>query len=692
MAFKKEAKIAKMAKISKGQEDDDDDALLDGTSKSFTDSIVLLCIARFFWNLIIASTRRFGTKATEEAEKKDEKKKGKEKPEEEALPLKEQLWIFACKYKIPVMLAVLSVLCSILIIGGEPPRFGDDMSRRDKVQDDYYGTLGVARDAENGDVKRAYKTLAKRYHPDRNPNCSTCRDTFTKIAEAYETLSDEEKRASYDTSGGVASSELKSPKSVPLTRENFDDMVTYSNDVWIVQVFRTDDGSCAQFHPFWENQIIKYGHLVRFGRIDVTNGDDKWLPVKVVVLPMVLKFARHLSSPEIFPITAIHETPQHLMKFVLMSFPNIGLPLQDERQALANWLESPAKKHKVLFVIPGKSQDERYKSHLVLRMLASKWSDLFEMRTAEAALVKSLPPGALPEGVKSQLLSESDLKHNGQVFFFPASGGNQPREGVNFPWPVPHTDVLVQSLLSFAKLTTPAISARTSDLLCRSLGSVRVYCLVVMDGADSAVLTAGEQLDDSRSQYQSEVEQIRNQGGDVSDEEDNFLVMPVKLLQKPRGLQPCIANCLAPQFDKVRELLQDDKAMLMDLDTNRVAKLEGVTSYRGIYPMIAYEDNLKWEEEVLHPHYSLPDCREGIFRQQVRALKDASIGERLVQLITFLLLIEAVLRACCDRSLKWSAGAVLVLGLVLLRSPPFLRWIVAYVPARFVAPVLASAV
>jgi curved DNA-binding protein len=65
---------------------------------------------------------------------------------------------------------------------------------------DYYKTLGLARDASNEDIKKAYRRLARKYHPD----VSTERDAeaqFKEIAEAYETLKDPQKRAAYDGLG-----------------------------------------------------------------------------------------------------------------------------------------------------------------------------------------------------------------------------------------------------------------------------------------------------------------------------------------------------------------------------------------------------------------------------------------------------------------------------------------------------------
>ena len=68
---------------------------------------------------------------------------------------------------------------------------------------DFYLILGVERAATLGDIKRAYKRLARRYHPDINPGDRTAAQQFRQIAEAYETLSDPERRRRYDTMGAA---------------------------------------------------------------------------------------------------------------------------------------------------------------------------------------------------------------------------------------------------------------------------------------------------------------------------------------------------------------------------------------------------------------------------------------------------------------------------------------------------------
>ena len=70
------------------------------------------------------------------------------------------------------------------------------MSKRD-----YYETLGCGRDVDKGGLKKAYRRLAMKHHPDRNPDDPEAEVLFKEAKEAYEVLSDSNKRAAYDQFG-----------------------------------------------------------------------------------------------------------------------------------------------------------------------------------------------------------------------------------------------------------------------------------------------------------------------------------------------------------------------------------------------------------------------------------------------------------------------------------------------------------
>ena len=66
---------------------------------------------------------------------------------------------------------------------------------------DYYTVLGVQRNATPEEIKKAYRKLAVKYHPDKNQGKKEAEEKFKQINEAYEVLSDEEKRKKYDRFG-----------------------------------------------------------------------------------------------------------------------------------------------------------------------------------------------------------------------------------------------------------------------------------------------------------------------------------------------------------------------------------------------------------------------------------------------------------------------------------------------------------
>jgi curved DNA-binding protein len=121
---------------------------------------------------------------------------------------------------------------------------------------DYYDILGVSKNASDEELKRAYRKLAMKYHPDRNPNKKEAEERFKEINEAYAVLSDKEKRKQYDTFGAEGFRQRFTQEDI-FRGFDFDDILSNLFGGRGKREFRFGGKGGSDFGDFFSGQ---YGH------------------------------------------------------------------------------------------------------------------------------------------------------------------------------------------------------------------------------------------------------------------------------------------------------------------------------------------------------------------------------------------------------------------------------------------------
>ena len=154
------------------------------------------------------------------------------------------------------------------------------------MKEDYYEILGVSKSASSSEIKKAYRKKAIEYHPDKNPDDKTAESNFKKAAEAYEVLSDPDKKSRYDQFGHNA---FEGAGGFGAGGMNMDDIFSQFGDIF-GSAFGSSFGGfgrSAQSRLRGSNLRIK----VKLSLDEVVNGVEKKIKVKRKILSKDAKFS-----------------------------------------------------------------------------------------------------------------------------------------------------------------------------------------------------------------------------------------------------------------------------------------------------------------------------------------------------------------------------------------------------------------
>uniref|UniRef100_A0A8C6QQI1 DnaJ homolog subfamily C member 10 n=1 Tax=Nannospalax galili TaxID=1026970 RepID=A0A8C6QQI1_NANGA len=158
---------------------------------------------------------------------------------------------------------------------------------------DFYSLLGVSKTASSREIRQAFKKLALKLHPDKNPNNPDAHGDFLKINRAYEVLKDEDLRKKYDKYGEKGLEDNQGgqyeswnyyhydfgiydddPQIITLERREFDAAVN-SGELWLVNFYSPGCSHCHDLAPTWREFAKEVDGLLRIGAVNC--GDDRML-------------------------------------------------------------------------------------------------------------------------------------------------------------------------------------------------------------------------------------------------------------------------------------------------------------------------------------------------------------------------------------------------------------------------------
>ncbi|OEH75135.1 putative DnaJ domain-containing protein [Cyclospora cayetanensis] len=410
-----------------------------------------------------------------------------------------------------------------------------DVSGEQRLQ--HLASLGLEDGALEADIKRAYRTLSIRWHPDRNPNCGTnCQQRFHEVATAYEFLMRQQRREKTGEEGVDMRSEgaeffdgSEGLTGVKVTSQGIADFSSLgphevflptadTKNVWSIMIHQDTDDWSKSVYEIWQESYRALGKYVKFGVIIIRgrSGKDvlKRLPINVKIFPAILLLTAGMH-PEQYP-NIMRPSVESLNRFIADAFPS-SVDIVESAHALRSWLASPPSSSQPLaaqykaVLIP--SAGSASKPSLLVKhaafvnkqlmsfcFLANARSVLSREKEAVIAVLKDPPAwitpisaqptasSALKLPVHMNDLQEEALEQGSNLLLFMDEG-----RGVSRVQAVLHTvrskllnpaTSLSLAIDRFKEALQPLLYQQNSASLCKSSLQRQVFCLVVLEPAE----------------------------------------------------------------------------------------------------------------------------------------------------------------------------------------------------------------
>ncbi|KAK6589315.1 DNAj domain transmembrane domain [Cryptosporidium xiaoi] len=505
-----------------------------------------------------------------------------------------------------LFLSIIAIIIFTVILraGEEFYSIGSKLNRNSELTN-YYDVLGVSRTSSNIEIRKAFRKLSLRWHPDKNHGCKPCLEKFRDISKAYEILGDEEKRKVYDSTRG-GEIEIIPSAAETLTINNYEELVLLqTSNSWVIQVYTDQDELCQSFSPVWEESIEEMNKYYKFGRIHAKKESSllKKLPLNVKVFPAI--FIITPGHPHEIYSKILDFNIDSFIDFLTDSFP-LSLKLLTSEKSLDLWLNKKSTAHIPKVII---SSNKSIPS-LLIRSTALKWNSVFDFAYIDNSKQSTISDRLGVTYNKPQILAFSQLKIHSIIkpdTFVPLWNVEEedfPKLGEYFNKDLivsiskisPLQKKLDSSLYYLQRKYAPFLNAHNAKNLCESNSIGRIICLLIInDVFPNTNKDINELLDIlgvSRQKYLKDrsIHPDKFSDSDDFDSNEEFFIQPVQLVIKSSVLG-------IPSMSKVSGFMEfiggmkQPKFLLLDLDGDRFSELDTLTN---VYQKIQ-EEEIFWK-------------------------------------------------------------------------------------------------